>query len=84
MEIRDKRGSKNVIQMSRLENKERKEDLIPIQENFLQEPLFQVSALNKPWFADYVNFLIGPSISIGYFPTTKEEISSRCHSLLLG
>ena len=58
LEIRDKKGSENVIanHLSRLEKPMEDERGNAIKENFPDEQLFQVS-VQVPWYADIVNFL---------------------------
>ena len=55
LEIKDKKGSDNVIadHLSRVAVQEERRE---IAENFLDEQLFQLS-LQSPWYADIVNFL---------------------------
>ena len=57
-EIKDKKGSNNVIadHLSRLEKPIEDERGNEIKENFLDEQLFQVS-VQIPWYSDIVNFL---------------------------
>ena len=56
MEIKDKKGSDNVIadHLSRLEKTVEEEREIEIAENFPDERLFLLLAL-VPWYADIVN-----------------------------
>ena len=58
LEIRDKKGSDNVIadHLSRLEKPTIQEERREIAENFPDEQLFQLS-LQSPWYADIVNYL---------------------------
>ena len=58
LEIKDKKGSDNVIvdHLSRMEKPTEKEKGTEIEENFPNEQLFQVS-VQTPWYADIVNFL---------------------------
>ena len=58
MEIKDKKGSDNVIadHLSRLEKPMEDERGNEITENFPDEQLFQVS-VQIPWYTDIVNFL---------------------------
>ena len=58
MEIKDKKGSDNVIvdHLSRLEKPMEDERGNEIKEDFPDEQLFQVS-VQTPWYADIVNFL---------------------------
>ncbi|XP_062080769.1 uncharacterized protein LOC133785563 [Humulus lupulus] len=61
MEIRDKKGTKNLvaIHLSRLEKGEEHNEIDEqIDENFPDEQLFSIECEEKlPWFADYVNYL---------------------------
>ena len=56
LEIKDKKGSDNVIadHLSRLEKLTIEEGVIEIEENFPNELLFQVS-VQSPWYVDIVN-----------------------------
>ena len=58
LEIKDKKGSDNVIvdHLSRLERITEEEKEIEIAENFLDDQLFMLSA-QVPWYADIVNYL---------------------------
>ena len=58
MEIKDKKGSDNVIadHLSILEKPVEDERWIEFEENFLDEQLFQVS-VQVPWYADIVHYL---------------------------
>ena len=58
LEIKDKKGSDNVTtdHLSRLEKPTEKERETQIEENFLDEQLFQV-LVQIPWYADIVNYL---------------------------
>ena len=58
LEIKDKKGSDNVIvdHLSRMEKFTEEEKGIEIQENFPDEQLFQVS-VQTPWYVDIVNFI---------------------------
>ena len=63
IEIKDKKGSENVVadHLSRLGMDQ--EDEEPIKELFPDEKLLLIKGLDTPWFADVANFL-----SIGKFP----------------
>ena len=65
IEIKDKKGSKNVVanHLSRLELDSEEEELI--KEMFPDEMLLEITYFNSPWFADIANF-----ISTGEFPET--------------
>ena len=58
LEIKDKKGSDNVIadHLLRVEKATVQEEGREIAENFPDEQLFQLS-LQSPWYADIVNFL---------------------------
>ena len=58
LEIKDKKGSVNVIadHLSRMEKPTEKEIGIQIEENFPNEQLFQVS-VQLSWYVDIVNYL---------------------------
>ena len=62
MEIRDKKGTENVVadHLSRLERQSRKEE-VPINEHFPDEQLLVISTI--PWYADLVNYLVSNIIS---------------------
>ena len=60
LEIRDKKGTENVIanHLSRLEQHEQDVDPEPpVTETFLDEQLFALAIGKLPWYADLVNFL---------------------------
>ena len=58
LEIKDKKGSDNVIadHLSRVERNKAEEEEIKVTENFPDEQLFQLS-FQLPWYADIVNYL---------------------------
>ena len=58
MEIKDKRGSENVVadHLSHLEYDKGIENRIEIEESFLDEQLLVMEA-HFPWYADFVNYL---------------------------
>ena len=58
MEIKDKKGSDNVIadHLSRVEQNETGKEETELKENFPDEHLFKVS-FHIPWYADIVNYL---------------------------
>ena len=60
LEIKDKKGSENVVadHLSRLVLDSSEE--VPVNESFPDEQLLQISS--SPWYADLVNFLITGSI----------------------
>ena len=80
MDIKDKKGSDNVIadHLSRLEKTAEKKKETEIVENFLDEQLFWLS-VQTPWYADIVNYLafgvMPPELS--YQQRRKMRIDSR-------
>ena len=58
LEIKDKKGSDNVIadHLSRVERNKAEEEETGLKENFPDEQLFQLS-FQMPWYADIVNYL---------------------------
>ncbi|KAM2032528.1 hypothetical protein ACFX1T_014532 [Malus domestica] len=60
LEIRDKKGSENVVadHLSRIMHHEGDNDLVPISETFPDEQLFTIKSSVTPWYADYVNYLV--------------------------
>ena len=65
IEIKDKKGSENIVadHLSRLELDSEEEE--PIKEMFPDEMLLEITYFNSPWFSDIANF-----ISTGEFPET--------------
>jgi hypothetical protein len=63
IEIRDKKGSENVVadHLSRLVVNF-SEDVVPIVETFLDEQLMHISEIPAPWFVDIVNYLVTAQI----------------------
>jgi hypothetical protein len=59
IEIRDKKGSENVVanHLSRL-TVDFTEDVVHIAETFPDEQLMHISQTHAPWFADIVNYLV--------------------------
>jgi hypothetical protein len=65
-EIKDKKGSENIIanHLSRLLHKEEEEDELPLNENFTNEQLFAVE-VKLPWYADIVSYLTAKAFPPG-------------------
>ena len=68
IEIKDKKGSENVVadHLSRIVHKE---ETLPLQESFPDEQLFRLEA-HEPWYADIVNYLVTKT-----FPSTLSQAS---------
>ena len=66
MEIRDKKGSENLVadHLSRLEYIMKEENKREVEEKkFPDEQLFMVNVVeNTPWYADYVNYIVAKII----------------------
>ena len=75
MEIKDKKGCDNVIEnhLSRLEKSTEDEKWTTIEENFLDEYLFQVS-VQVPWYVDIVNFLAYGIIPLEFSYQQKRKL----------
>ncbi|XP_076926950.1 uncharacterized protein LOC143590288 [Bidens hawaiensis] len=71
VEIRDKKGSENVVadHLSRLIGEE-EEDARAINESFPDEQLFSV--LTLPWYADIINFLVADTVP-EFWPKKKKQ-----------
>ena len=61
MEIRDKKGSKNVVadHLSRLEGDEDPSKQPLIYDNFPDEFILALKEIFTPWYADFANYLAG-------------------------
>ncbi|CAN6571013.1 unnamed protein product [Malus baccata var. baccata] len=59
LEIKDKKGSENVVadHLSRLVHSNTEEDLIPLSESFPDEQLFSLK-ITDPWYADIINYKV--------------------------
>ncbi|KAM2163257.1 hypothetical protein ACFX1Q_040963 [Malus domestica] len=62
IEIRDKKGSKNVVadHLSRMVHEEHEHD-VPIPETFPDEQLLSIE-VSEPWYADLVNYLVSKQV----------------------
>ena len=59
LEIRDKKGSENVVadHLSRLVREGEEDDVVPVNAAFPDEQLLAAQDLQAPWYADFVNYL---------------------------
>ena len=79
LEIKDKKGSDNVIadHLSILEKLTAEEKMIEIEENFPDEQLFQV-LVQSPWYADIVNYLVYGIMPLDF--SYQQNIKLRTYS----
>ena len=58
MEIRDKKGVKNLVadHFSRIEQEEEESKEIPIYDTFLDEYLMAIDTNKTLWYSDFINF----------------------------
>nr|GEU51778.1 putative reverse transcriptase domain-containing protein [Tanacetum cinerariifolium] len=66
IEIKDRKGTENVTadHLSRIENDESSDDN-EVDDNFFGETLMEINTKNKPWFADFANYLVANIIPKG-------------------
>ena len=74
MEIKDKKGSENVVanHLSRLESDKGIEDPTTIEEFFLDEQLLAMEA-HFPWYSDFVNCLACNVLPLGLNSQQKKK-----------
>lgn len=75
LKLREEKGPKNIWadHLSKLANKGNEANSLPIQESFPDEQLFHVTTTNLPWFADYLNFLVGEVLPLNISPQQKRK-----------
>lgn len=78
VEIKDKKGSENVVadHLSRVSNAPFDDN--PINESFPDEQLLAISS-HEPWFADIVNYLVTNEIPTHWTKAEKDVFFSRVH-----
>ncbi|GJU89148.1 reverse transcriptase domain-containing protein [Tanacetum coccineum] len=66
IEIKDKKGTENVFadHLSRIDNHETSNDS-KVEDNFPRETLMEINTKDEPWFADFINYLVGDIIPKG-------------------
>ncbi|XP_008229105.1 PREDICTED: uncharacterized protein LOC103328489 [Prunus mume] len=75
LEIRDKKGTENVVadHLSRLVHSHTEEDLIPLRESFPDEQLFSLKATD-PWYADIINYKVTKKIPDDFTRAQKDKL----------
>ncbi|GJR16073.1 reverse transcriptase domain-containing protein [Tanacetum coccineum] len=66
IEIKDRKGTENVAadHLSQIENNESSDDS-EVDDNFPRETLMEINTKDKPWFADFANYLVADIIPKG-------------------
>ena len=79
LEIKDKKGSDNVIadHLSRLERIAEAEKGIEIEKNFLDEQLLMLS-VQTPWYADIVNYLACEIMPFEFSYQQRRNLRTDC------
>ncbi|GJZ29437.1 hypothetical protein Tco_0574084 [Tanacetum coccineum] len=77
IKIKDKKGTENVAvyHLSRIENDEKVNDS-EVDDNFPRETLMEINTRDKPWFADFANYLVSDIIPKGMTYQQKNKIFS--------
>ncbi|RDY03882.1 Retrovirus-related Pol polyprotein from transposon 17.6, partial [Mucuna pruriens] len=75
LEIQDKKGVKNTV-ANHLSQLERDVDPIPIQDEFSNEQILQMTHAS-PWYADIFNYLVASTYPIGASKAVKERLESE-------
>ncbi|CAN6559826.1 unnamed protein product [Malus baccata var. baccata] len=75
LEIKDKKGSENVVadHLSRLVHSNTEEDLIPLSESFPDEQLFSLK-ITDPWYADIINYKVIKKIPDDFTRAQKDKL----------
>ncbi|CAN6559855.1 unnamed protein product [Malus baccata var. baccata] len=75
LEIKDKKGSENVVadHLSRLVHSNIEEDLIPLRESFPDEQLFSLK-ITDPWYADIINYKVIKKIPDDFTRAQKDKL----------
>jgi hypothetical protein len=77
IEIRDKKGSENVVadHLSRI-TVDFTEEAVPISETFPDEQLMHIAHVHSPWFADIVNYLVTGQMPLHWGRQDKSKFMS--------
>ncbi|XP_068319470.1 uncharacterized protein [Pyrus communis] len=75
LEIKDKKGSENVVadHLSRLVHSNTEEDLIPLCESFMDEQLFSLKVTDL-WYADIINYKVTKKIPDDFTRAQKDKL----------
>ncbi|CAN6580777.1 unnamed protein product [Malus baccata var. baccata] len=75
LEIKDKKGSENVVvdHLSRFVHSNTEEDLIPLRESFPDEQLFSFK-ITDPWYADIINYKVIKKIPDDFTRAKKDKL----------
>ncbi|CAN6559485.1 unnamed protein product [Malus baccata var. baccata] len=75
LEIKDKKGSENVVadHLSRLVHSNTEEDLIPLRESFPDEQLFSFK-ITDPWYVDIINYKVTKKIPDDFTRAQKDKL----------
>ncbi|KAM1362954.1 hypothetical protein ACFX2H_027715 [Malus domestica] len=75
LEIKDKKGSENVVadHLSRLVHSNTEEDLIPLRESFPDEQLFSLK-ITDPWYVDIINYKVIKKIPDDFTRAQKDKL----------
>ncbi|GJQ97660.1 reverse transcriptase domain-containing protein [Tanacetum coccineum] len=78
IEIKDKKGTENVAadHLSRIDNDKTSDDS-EVDNNFPRETLMEINTKDEPWFADFVNYLVGDIIPKGMTYQQKNKFFSN-------
>ncbi|GKC30533.1 hypothetical protein Tco_1037827 [Tanacetum coccineum] len=78
IEIKDRKGTENVVadHSSQNENDESSDDN-DVDDNFPGEMLMEINTKDKPWFADFANYLVADIIPKGMTYQQKNKFFSN-------
>ena len=74
LEIKDKKGTENLVadHLSRISNL--KEEVSPIMEKFPDEKIFSIKSTKIPWYANFVNYLVSNILPLELSYQQKKKI----------
>lgn len=82
LEIRDKKGSENIVadHLSRMSPIKEIEEKHPIRDAFADESILAI--IGVPWFIDYANYLVGGIIPDDFDYNKKKKFLHDCRLYL--